>query len=521
MRRRNFLAMMGVGLTGAVAHGRAPSMRQREVEPDVELALTAAPGVVPLLDGATTRVWMYSGRAIKGPPGTLENLPGSYLGPVIRLQAGQRVRIHFTSELPEPTITHWHGLDVPAAMDGHPRLMIDRGERYVYEFDVINRAGTYWYHPHHHHRTGAQVYNGLAGLLLVTDRTETTLGLTEGLEEVLCVLQDRTFGPDNQLMYLGGAMMDQVSGFLGHRVLVNGRLASPLSLATRAYRVRLLNGSSSRVYKLAWSDGTPMTVIGTDGGLLERPLQRRYVTLAPGERADVVIDLSQRAVGTEIRLESLAFPSGPFTMMGGGMGMGMGMGRGRGMGAGATSASVPANGAPLDLLTFRVDRREASGFRLPEAFARFDEAWQPDRLDAPTPRLVTLDFRQMQWLLDGRPFEMESVTRDETVRAGAKHLWEFDNTRPAMMGMRLAHPLHLHGRQFRVLHRDIDRRFRADWEALSEGFLDEGWKDTVLIMPGERVQILVRFTDYPGLYLYHCHNLDHEDMGMMRNYRVV
>jgi FtsP/CotA-like multicopper oxidase with cupredoxin domain len=156
---------------------------------------------------------------------------------------------------------------------------------------------------------------------------------------------------------------------------------------------------------------------------------------------------------------------------------------------------------------------------LPRVLSTFDASWRGNGAARPS-RVVSLGFRHMQWLLDDRVFEMEGVAADETVTAGSTHVWEFQNT-DGMMGMRLAHPMHLHGRQFRVVDRQIGGAVREDWSALRDGFTDEGWKDTVLVMPGERVKVLVRFTDYRGVYLYHCHNLEHEDMGMMRNYRVV
>ena len=132
-------------------------------------------------------------------------IPGSYLGPVIRLRRGQKVRIRFRNNLGEPSIVHWHGLDVPESADGHPRLAVADGREYVYEFEVLNRAGTYWYHPHPHMRTGAQVYQGLAGLLIVSDDEEDALGLPSGRAELLCVLQDRRFDADNQFVYAGAA----------------------------------------------------------------------------------------------------------------------------------------------------------------------------------------------------------------------------------------------------------------------------------------------------------------------------
>jgi FtsP/CotA-like multicopper oxidase with cupredoxin domain len=125
----------------------------------------------------------------------------------------------------------------------------------------------------------------------------------------------------------------------------------------------------------------------------------------------------------------------------------------------------------------------------------------------------------MQWLLNGRTFEMTGVAPNETIRLGTKDVWELVNAGGGMMSM--AHPMHLHGRQFRVLRRDIGQGSKTDWQALATGFTDEGWKDTILIMPGERVEILVHPQHYPGLFLYHCHNLEHEDLGMMRNYRVA
>jgi FtsP/CotA-like multicopper oxidase with cupredoxin domain len=530
MTRRDFLTWMGVGLAGATVKCRRDRSRSWNATtglsdlgagsafaPDVELALTAAPSAVQILPGTLTQVWTYSGTLVKGPPDTLQNLPGSYLGPIIRLQTGQKVRVRFTNQLPEPTIVHWHGLHVPERMDGHPRFMISQGQRYVYEFEVVNRAGTYWYHPHHHNRTGLQVYNGLAGLLLVSDGTEAGLRLPSGPEEIVCVLQDRALDRDNQLVYVTGTPMDSMSGFLGDRVLVNGQTEPTLSLATRPYRFRFLNGSSSRVYKLAWSDGSPITVIGSEGGLLERPLTPPYLTLIPGERADVVLDLSQHPVGARLQLRSLEFSGAPFEM---GMGMGMGMRGGGMMGRMGRQTSTP-NGAPFSILTIQVQRRESSNFKLPATLSTFDASWQSEHIDRSSARRLTVQFGKMQWLLNGRTFEMSGVAPNETVSLDSKEVWEFDNSGAAMMGMRLAHPLHLHGRQFRVLNRRVDPASAADWESLREGFTDAGWKDTVLVMPGERVQILIHFTRYPGLFLYHCHNLEHEDMGMMRNYRVV
>ena len=216
-------------------------------------------------------MWRFTGRLLKGPADTLQTLPGSYLGPVIRLRRGQQVRVRFANQLGEDSIVHWHGLDVPESADGHPRLAIGHGHEYVYEFEVTNRAGTYWYHPHPHMRTGAQVYQGLAGLLLVQDDEEDALALPSGGAELLCVLQDRRFDARNQLVFHGGGMMEMMNGFLGDRVLVNGQPQPTTEVDAAWHRVRVLNGSNARIYKLAWSRDVQMAVIGGDGGLLEQP----------------------------------------------------------------------------------------------------------------------------------------------------------------------------------------------------------------------------------------------------------
>jgi FtsP/CotA-like multicopper oxidase with cupredoxin domain len=416
--------------------------------------------------------------------------------------------VRFINKLPEASIVHWHGLDVPEAADGHPHLAVGTGAEYVYEFEVKNRAGTYWYHPHPHGRTGYQVYQGLAGVLVVTDADESALALPDGDADMICVLQDRSFDADNQFAYLSGGMMDRMHGLLGTQMLVNGVKGTTLSLGTRAYRLRLLNGSSSRVYKLVWDDGTPMTVIGADGGLLEAPRTQPYLTLAPAQRADVILDLSGHAVGRSVQLRSAPFEASEVGIDTGAM-----MGRMRGMGG-----SGAANGASLLLLTVRVVRAERAPFRLPARLATYDERWTLDP-DAPV-RRVTLDFRAGEWLLAGRTFDMMDVAPDEIVKAGSTQVWEVANV-GGMMRQQMAHPLHVHGTQFRVLERTRGAGATTPASSVREGIVDEGWRDTVLVMPYDTVRLQLRYTQYAGLFLYHCHILEHEDMGMMRNFRVV
>lgn len=508
--------------------------------PDVEIALTATKSTAQILLGAPTAVWTYRGEVLKGAATVLQALPNAYLGPIIRVRTGQKMRVHFKNDLAEDTIIHWHGLIVPPAMDGHPQDAVGPGQTYVYEFEVKNRAGTYWFHPHPHGRTGPQVNMGLAGLFIVSDAEEEKAGLPIGAQDVALVLQDRNFDTRNQFVYVAsGGMMDQMMGFLGDRMLVNGQTNFTLPVATRAYRLRLLNGSSSRVYKLAWSNGAPLTVIASDGGLLAKPVQRGYVTLGPGERVELWMDFSGQKVGAEIKLQSLAYEGVEAGMMGDMM-------------AGMMQTATIPNGAPFDVLTVRVEKAEEGTLTPPEqalpATLSVLERYQLDAtFNASNPRSFTLSMNNMQWLINDKTFAMDAVDANEQVAFNSLEVWEFINQQGSdgmggmmgggmmnhgnmgadnmsgnqgMMADFMAHPMHIHGVQFQVVERQIADAQRAGWATLKDGYVDEGWKDTVLVLPGERVKVLARFSAYPGRYLVHCHNLEHEDMGMMRNYVI-
>jgi FtsP/CotA-like multicopper oxidase with cupredoxin domain len=342
-----------------------------------------------------------------------------------------------------------------------------------------------------------------------------------------------------------------------------------------------------RTYKLAWEDGTPWTVIATDGGLLEKPVQRPYLTMVPGERVEVWVDFSKRPVGSQVKLVSLPFAAGM---------MGMGM-MGNMMGGG--SYRLP-NGSAFDIMTFKVDHTGPAVTALPAQLSTFERLLEKDAVNAANPRAFTLSMAHMTWLMNGRTYVMGEVAPDEIVKLNTTEAWTFlnasmmgmmnggsgimggtgmmgggmgmmsgnmntaanpavasgtnmgggmMNTTPApgatmmnaapaagavmpggmmnggtgtmgggMMGM--LHAMHVHGLQFQIIERQIAPASLADWQTIGDGLLDEGWKDTFIIMPGEQVKFLVRFSDFTGLYMYHCHLIEHEDKGMMRFYRV-
>ncbi len=494
--RREFLRYLGIGMVSILGHqllsACTPLFSGQPTlapfgEPDVEVQLFAKPDLKQIFPGNPTKVWRYQGEVIKGPSDALRFLPNSYLGPIFQVNKGVHVRVHFTNELPETTIIHWHGLHVPKSADGHPRLAIDSGETYVYDFKVMDRAGTYWYHPHPHGRTGPQVYQGLAGLFLIHDDEEISLSLPSNDKDLAMVIQDRYFDSDNQLVYDPSMM-----GMFGNRILVNGIPDYKIEVDRAAYRLRLMNGSNARIYKLAWDDGSPLHVIGTEGGLLEQPLSRDYITLAPAQRVELWVDFGMWDRGDTINLISL------------------------------TEAGDAVDFPIISAVINNSDRLVTS---LPDQLTTHETLDASQAVNANNPRVFEMQMGMgMRWMFNGRVFEMTDVARNEKVRLDDIEIWEFYNpgrSGMGMPGMIQPHPIHIHGLQFKILDRQVDSSNEVSYTNLKDGFVDEGWHDTVLVMPGERVRLLMQFKDFTGLYLYHCHNLEHEDMGMMRNYQVL
>jgi FtsP/CotA-like multicopper oxidase with cupredoxin domain len=603
-------AMEGMG-DGPMMPKLAANRADPAFSPDVEIELTCRAGTAGILPGQATQVKQYVGRLLKGPAGALTALPGSYLGPLMRFRTGQKVRIHLRNELDEPTITHWHGLNVPALMDGHPSYAIAHGETFVYEFEIRNRASMILYHPHTHGVTGEQVYHGLAGAILINDAEEESLNLPSGEYEIPIVIQDRLFDEQNQLVYVRH-MHDRMIGFHGDRILVNGLPNYSVDVASRAYRFRVLNGSNARIYKLAWDDGSPMTVIGVDGGLLEAPVHKPYVMLGPGERIDVWADFTGHAVGSQLVMRSRPFtgalPKMAERMMRGDMG-GVGMMGGmrdgeEGQPSGGEHRmggmmGMMANKLPLGsdypIFSVRVNRTANESPKLPTRLSKITRYQIRDTANPDQPIPLGISEAPMAMLLNGRPYAYNDVQPSEKVpfdtvqlmeifhahggggghggqaassgghgaEAGGKasgaqgggmqhggmgggmgmmggmkhgemggndaggHAMEASSGSGGMGGMggmgmmmSMAHPIHLHEQPFLIASRTIGAEEAADYATVRDGFIDSGWKDTVLVMPGERIKIIKPFKDYKGLFMVHCHNLEHEDMGMMRELLV-
>ena len=299
------------------------------------------------------------------------------------------------------------------------------------------------------------------------------------------------------------AMMAQMMGQRGDHILVNGQIDAALAVEARAYRLRLVNGSNSRIYKLAWSDNSPLIAIAIGGGLLAAPMTKPYIILAPGERVDLWTDFSAYEVGSELRLQSLEFAS---------MEMGDMM---------MDNDEILPSGAPFDIMTIRIEATATEeAAPLPQRLAEIEQLDPLEAVNSDAPYQVELYMDEMVWKLNGRTFELEEVASDERFQLNGLYIWEFVNLPGrGMMADFMAHPMHIHGVQFQVLSRQIDPQYEEPWQTLASGIIDEGWHDTVLVAPGERVQVIMRLTE-PGLFLYHCHILEHEDGGMMRNFVV-
>jgi len=493
--RRRLLRSLTVG-TGIASLPFEWRSAIAEGPPDVDIRLVAAPDRVSIGRGSGTDVLRFTAEVVGGRADAVRPSTG-YLGPTLDLRRGERVRVEFVNRLDDPSIVHWHGMIVPARDDGHPRFAVAPGHSYVYDFTVRNPAGTYLYHPHPHGHTGRQIYFGLAGLLIVRDDDEEAVGLPQRGQELSLVIQDRRVGNDNQMVFKR-TMMDTMTGVLGDTVLVNGVADAAFNVAPRTHRLRLANVSNARIYKLAWSDGRPMHAIARDSGLFDRSegMQTRpYIVLAPFQRVELLEDFGVPKKSHKVVLVSRSFddPGGMAgmmrEMMGGGMMGGAMMG--------------DAQGKELSVASFTV----AAGSPTKNDPPTFPEPAQPARKGG-NELHTRLAFNMMQGSLNGRLFEMDAVAADERLPLDEETIWTFSNDTG---GMAMPHPMHIHGVRFRV----IERSTGAPVD-LREGLIDAGYQDTVLVFPGERVRLAVAPSE-PGMFMYHCHNLEHEDGGMMRN----
>jgi FtsP/CotA-like multicopper oxidase with cupredoxin domain len=424
----------------------------RQVEPGtVEFMLTAAPTTASILPGTETDVYAYNGQ-----------IPG----PTIEAREGERLIVRFRNDLPEPTTIHWHGLHIPITSDGSPLQLVQPGETYEYVLTIDpGTAGTYWYHPHPDHRTGFQVAKGLFGALIVRADDDP---LPSGISEKLIVLSDNRFSDDGSVHLPDHASLegriDFENGREGDVMFVNDQVLPAITIRSgEVQRWRIINASGSRVYRLAL-EGQGFLHVGDDGGLFERPREVEEILLANSERVELLVR-GTGPPGSRTTLRSLPYDR-------------------------YIRQTRPADWeTPRDLVVLQVsDEPPAAPVAIPEVLRPIVPI---DTADVSEIRIQVLT----QGFINGQRMDMNRV--DVSTRLGATEIWQIEN----LVGM--DHPFHLHGFRFQVLSRN----------GVPVDYLS--WKDTVNVPRHETVRFIVRYDDYPGKWMFHCHILDHEDAGMM------
>lgn len=386
---------------------------------------------------------------------------GSYLGPVIKVARGEEVRMHITNDLKEETSIHWHGLEVEGTKDGGPHQVISAGSKWEPVFTINQPAATLWFHPHVIGTTAIQVYYGLAGLIMVEDENSMSLGLPDeyGVNDIPLIIQDRSFDKDGSFIYYDNMM----EGAIGDYIIVNGAITPYLDVKQIKMRFRIVNGANARNFNLRLSDYGEFHQIASDGGLLEKPLLSDSLFISPGERAEIIIDFSKYDEGKKIEL-------------------------------------ISENEL---VMTFNIDGKSADDTVIPEVLSTIDKL---DQNLVTGVKTIQLDGMGRMVTLNGRKFDIDRI--DDNVTLGDTEIWEIFTNRAMMMGS-LGHPFHIHGTQFQVLSRD-------GYEPEEN---EKGWKDTVYVRAGESVRIIVSFK-YKGIFMYHCHILEHEEAGMMGQLEV-
>jgi FtsP/CotA-like multicopper oxidase with cupredoxin domain len=444
-------------------------------------------GSARILPDARTTVWGFDGR---------------FPGPTFDVPARTPIVVTVRNELPVPTSTHLHGGVTEPDSDGYATdLVVPRGFNTRdlhggghggsmaapsdftlhelekdYRYDLRQSGATLWYHDHRMDFSGPQVWRGLAGMFLVRDPDEEALGLPSGDKEIPLLICDRAFEEDGSFQYpsldrrlrnIPGVEEAYMDGVLGDVMLVNGAPWPRLEVSNTRYRLRILNACNARPLDLALEPGTPFTQIGSDIGLLGSPQELESVPVSPAERFDVIVDFSKYPVGSEVTMVNRLGEEGTAQVM-----------------------------------RFVVAREEQDTSTVPDRLTDYEKL-NPD--DAVTTRVF--DFRigargqDTDWTINGKGFNASEYLAEPEL--DTVELWRFTSD--------FTHPVHVHLGHFQVLSRD-----GGDPEPK-----DAGWKDTVEVRAYDVVEVLVKFTGFKGRYMLHCHNLEHEDMAMMVNFRTV
>ncbi len=470
--RRNFLKSTGAAFivagsfplagqaqqNGAINPLRIPAQLEGRNEGGVQVYdLTMRKGISTFFEGYETE--------------TL-GLNGDYLGPTLRMRDGETVRINVTNTIGETSTLHWHGMHLPAKMDGGPHQPIRDGETWSPEFTVKQKAAALWYHSHQMEKTAEHVWRGLAGMVWIDDAESDAIELpkTYGTDDLPLVLHDRRFASDGSMEYRAG-MREMMMGMIGNVPLANGTVDPYFDATTEKLRLRILNGSNATFYYLGLDNDQPFTQVASDGGFLETPVEMTRLLLGPAERAEIVIDLEP---GQVISLRNIS------------------------------------NALPFRFLEIRAAETLAPSPAIPARLT--DIEWlKPE--DAVVTRRFDMETRMGGMMgggnahtINGKVMDMMRI--DETVKMGDTEIWEIRN----ISGM--PHVWHMHDVQFQILDRNGKPPLANEMAR----------KDAVTLRGGEVVRLIMRFEDYADPdtpFMYHCHILEHEDAGMMGQFVVV
>ncbi|MCH4827281.1 multicopper oxidase family protein [Planococcus halocryophilus] len=446
------------GMGSMMDHGNVPSLTSSEGLNDL--------AIPPLLEKQKDQDYDYEVVAQEGTTEFFKGVStetygynGNLLGPTLKIEEGKKVDVKITNDLSEPTTFHWHGLEVASEIDGGPSDEIQPGESRIVTLEADQPAATLWYHPHVHEMTAEQVYRGLSGMLLIdsSDKEDPTIPNEYGVNDIPLIFQDRLFDEDKQLNY--NQLMNE-DGTLGDVSIVNGTVNPKLTITEPIMRFRLLNGSNARNYTFSLSNGASFTQIASDGSLLDEPVEIQELTLAASERAEILIDFSKLTAE-----ESLAI----------------------------------INDEGVELLPFDVEL-DGSTVDSTEMWTTEEPFLSQEEKEMPVEKNIELFGMMDMVTINGKKFDADRI--DLRQEQGVTEVWEVYNKKDMMGGM--IHPFHIHGTQFKVISRD----------GKEVGLNEQGLKDSILVNPGEKVKILVTFPE-KGVYVFHCHILEHEDNGMM------
>ncbi|TCO52808.1 multicopper oxidase family protein [Actinocrispum wychmicini] len=479
--RRGFLGLVAgaavLGTAGFVVLDRPSAsglLRSARLPKPFAVPLPVAAAARPVRTSGDTDYYELTQRAadVEIIPGTRTQIwgyDGMFPGPLFRFRSGRQAVVRIRNGLEVPTSTHLHGGVTPPDSDGYPTDLVRPNATKDYTYPLRQRAATLWYHDHRMDYSAPQVWRGLMGMAIVADDEDDNLPLPKDDHDIPLIICDRAFADDGSFIYPAlrpgpGVEAPFGNGVLGDVILVNGAPWPVLEVDASKYRFRILNASNARQYRLKLDPGGDLVQVGSDVGLLAAPVRHTEIPVSPAERFDVVVDFAAYPVGTEVTL-----------------------------------VNTLESGDTGRVMRFKVVRPGRSAATVPDRLSAVDKLGGPVATR-------TFDFRagsgdgMRMWTVNGEMFDPDKTMARPGL--GTVERWRFASD--------FHHPVHLHLAHFQVVARDNQRPMASD----------AGWKDTVEVRPYEVVEVLARFDGYRGRYMLHCHNLEHEDMGMMVNFDV-